>query len=152
MRASKDVLPRVPPHVERGRVYRTERAWHWKMCAIERYSLVHGGGRHDYATCSCSDWYRAPSLLYRYHDWDEHGFDEHVDSEAALKIVQRYLPAIRTKEQLFIATAWQPFKSIGRDGGWASVDYLNFALHVWAAARAAGKQAPWERQKVAHAA
>lgn len=132
-------LPKVPPHIERGRVYRTERAWHWKQCGAERYDR-----RHDRTSCACSDWYRAYEALYRCYSRPEHGFDEDVDSAAALKIVQRYLPDIRTKEQLFVATAWAPFKSVGRDGSWASVLYLNFALQVWAKARAAGRPAPWE--------
>ena len=51
----------------------------------------------------------------------------------ALRRIRPYLPHIKTPAQLFVATAWQPFKAVF-ERGW--VGYINFALVQWARARA----------------
>lgn len=109
--------PAVEPRTSSGRTWRGELAWQM----------------HE-----PPDFMRAIRRLYRQRDLSLGPF---VGELEALRRVRAILPEIRTRRQLFVAAAWQPFK-LPKSGG--RVSYLGGALEAWAKARAAGKRAPWE--------
>lgn len=149
-------LPVVPARVEGGRVYYTEYSWQEQHCGrrgpswLNACRLCTGKPR-----CGCSAYNKA--LSNRMHapfgaplgmdDMRRTGLlrrgevDEAVSPTQALRLVRKYLPHVRTVEQLFVETAWQPFKVVF-ERGW--VGYVNYGLVLWAKAKAAGEAAPWE--------
>lgn len=127
-------FPRVPPHSERGRFYRSEYAWQEDQCS-ERL--------HSFVGCACSDYHRLSERAGKRDVIEASGLttDRQVSPREALALIRPYLPNIRTTDDLFLAAAWQPFKVIFKP----TVLYTDAQLIVWAKCRAAGQPAPWER-------
>ena len=140
-------LPIVPPHVDRdGRVYYTEYASSEQHCGRRGppwLNAVVACSRKR--ACGCSDHERITNRMYAPFGPTIDGMrragligpremDESVPPREALRRIRPYLPHIKTPAQLFVATAWQPFKAVF-ERGW--VGYINFALVQWARAPSA---------------
>jgi hypothetical protein len=158
-------LPPVAPLVDDdGRVYYTEYSWQEQACGRTGPPWLTGGMKacSGKPNCGCSSFERKARRMGapypRIDDMRRAGLilagelDDQIPPREALRRIRRYLPHIRTANQLFLATAWQPFKLVF-ERGW--VGYTNFGLILWARARAAGQRAPWEaapRRSIARAA
>jgi len=142
-------LPRITPREERGRVYLTEYSWQETFCGRRGSPWLNDARPcSGQADCGCSDYHRLHELANE--ACDRTGLrnvsdplaDDIIPARRALTLVRPYLPQLTTPTELFVATAWQPFKLVFERG---FVGYIDRELLLWARVRAAGRPAPWER-------